>query len=125
MLEAFTPLEDNMFGITDPSDGLQQFSIRDIDPAGGLDPNNTESFVAGLEFSSPFVGEVQITPLVLNTVTDVDPPGTSFTTEAVNTVFAPAPVAEPSTLLIFGTGIAGVALMRRRTTRRLALARRL
>ncbi len=103
-LGALTLAEDQEFGITDPADGLTQFSIRGIDPAAGLDPNDPQAFIAGLEFSDWFQGSVLITPLVLDTATGIDPPGASFETA----------VPEPPMLPVFGAGLLGMALLRRR-----------
>jgi hypothetical protein len=103
LLEGFTAAQDQQFGITDPADGLADFSIRGIDPAAGLDPTNPYAFITGLEFSGAFVGDVLITPLVLDTATGIDPPGQTFVD----------PVPEPGSLPVFGTMLAGLVILLR------------
>src|SRR5665213_2854053 len=77
-LETLDQQQDQEFGITDAADGLTQFSIRDIDPSAGLDPNDPTAFISGLQFSGNFNGDVLITPLELDTATGSDPTGPSF-----------------------------------------------
>jgi hypothetical protein len=109
-LGALSLAEDQEFGITDPADGLSQFSIRGIDPDAGLDPTNPQSFIAGLQFAGPFTGNVLITPLVLDTATGIDPPDNAD-------AFEIAVVPEPPTLPIFAAGLLGLVLLRRRVAR--------
>src|SRR5579883_2344102 len=105
-LSGLTAAEKAMYGITDPADGLTQFSIRGIDPNAGLDPNNPNAFITGLMFEGQIDGDLVITPLVLDTSTGEDPPGG----QQVD------PLPEPGTLAIFGLGLAGIALLRKRKT---------
>jgi hypothetical protein len=103
-LLGLTPQEDQELGITDPSLGLTQFSLRGIDPAAGLDPEDPNAFITGLLFAGEINGDLLITPLAVDSVTGqpVDP--------APREVGVP----EPATIVIFITGLIGVALLSRR-----------
>jgi hypothetical protein len=105
-LDGLTAAEDTEFGITDPADGLTQFSIRGIDPSAGLDPSDPDEFVTGVQFSSPFEGKVYITPLALDTITDA---------ESYSPTYDP-PVPEPPALPVFAAAL-GLALMWREVRR--------
>ncbi len=115
-LASLSPLADRMFGITDPSDGLTDFLIRGLSPSAALDPTDTSAFDANLGFSDTPAGDVEITPVVLDTVTEVDPPGTGFM-ESFGALGAADPVVEPSSISIFAAGLLGVGLLRRRADR--------
>jgi hypothetical protein len=105
-LEGLTSSQDAEFGITDPTRGLTEFSIRGIDPAAGLDPNDPNAFITGLRFLGPIDGNLFITPLAIDTTTNADP------TEPTREVALLA-VPEPNSGLPFGFGLLGTAFLMR------------
>jgi hypothetical protein len=109
-LLSLTPQEEHELGITNPSLGLTQFSLRGIDPAAGLDPEDPNAFITGLLFGGDINGDLLITPLAVdsNTGLPVDPP--SFT-EAI---------PEPGTIVLFITGLLSLGLLGRRRTGRVS-----
>jgi hypothetical protein len=109
-LLSLTPQEEHELGITNPSLGLTEFSLRGIDPAAGLDPEDPNAFITGLLFGGDINGDLIITPLAVdsNTGLPVDPP--SFT-EAI---------PEPGTIVLFITGLLSLGLLGRRRTGRVS-----
>jgi hypothetical protein len=101
-----------VYGITDLTMGLTEFSIRGIDPSAGLDPYNPNAFITGLLFAGNINGDLQITPLAISTDTGqaVDPP----------TIVEPIP--EPPSLWVLIAGLAVMVLVARRNRRRVRLA---
>jgi hypothetical protein len=83
-----------------PEGGVEAFSVTGIETSAGLDPNNVTAFVTALTF----VGNGQFTGTMTPLITD--------------TGEVPAPVPEPTTLLLFGTTAAGLGLARLRQRRR-------
>jgi hypothetical protein len=69
------------------SSGLDKFRILGIEPSAGLDPNDPTAFVTGLTFVSS--GSVQVSQV-------------------------PIAVPEPCTLLLIGSGLAGLVWSRKR-----------
>jgi len=104
-LASLTKAQDAEFGIIDPNLGLTQFGIRGIDPSAGLDPNDGNAFITGLEFVGTINGNLFITPLTLDTSTGV---------KALGTTRDPSLVPEPTTLALLGSGLLGLILRRRR-----------
>jgi len=80
-------------------DGVDMFNVSGIEISAALDPANQVAFVTGLTFVDAGVVNVSQIPV---------------------TLFVPDPqnVPEPVTLSIFGAGLAGIGLMRRRTQRK-------
>jgi len=75
--------------------GVDRFRILGIETSAGLDPNDGLAFVTGLTFAG--AGNVQMS---MNPVTfDTDGNG-------------PAPIPEPSTVLLFATGLLGLGMQR-------------
>jgi hypothetical protein len=103
-LLSLTPQEEHELGITNPSLGLTRFSIRGIDPAAGLDPEDPNAFITGLMFAGDINGDLIITPLAVDSTTGlpVDPPAFEV------------PIPEPSTIVLFVTGLLSLGLLGRR-----------
>ncbi len=79
--------------------GVDRFRILGIETEAGLDPNDTEAFVTGVSFTS--AGRVQMTQTPISF--DTDPGG-------------PGPIPEPSTVVLFATGLLGLGLSQWRKT---------
>jgi len=96
--------QDQELGVSSPYLGLTQFSIRGIDPAAGLDPENPDAFVTGLLFAGEINGNLFITPLAVDSSTGlpVDPP--------IQEVLLP----EPSPLPLLATALVMLGLIHRR-----------
>lgn len=71
--------------------GVDRFRILGIDPSAGLDPTDPTAFVTGLSFTGSDTANFTMTPLTTGTPS----------------------VPEPSTWLLFGSGLAGLAAWRR------------
>jgi len=99
--------QDQELGVSDPNLGLTQFSLRGIDPKAGLDPENPNTFITGLLFAGDINGDLLITPLAVDSVTNlaVDPP--SFRVA----------IPEPATIALFITALAGLWFLDRRSHR--------
>jgi hypothetical protein len=103
-LLSLTPQEDHELGITDPSLGLTQFSIRGIDPAAGLNPDDPNAFITGLLFAGDINGDLLITPLAVDSVTGLPVDPASFEVA----------IPEPGTIILFITALATLGLIGRR-----------
>jgi hypothetical protein len=109
-LSGLNSQQDQELGITDPYLGLTRFSIRGIDPAAGLDPEDLNAFITGLLFAGSINGDLLITPLAVDSVTNqpVDPPDFEVA------------VPEPPTAALFITALAAFGFLGRRRKRRWA-----
>lgn len=74
--------------------GVNRFSIRGIETAAGLNPNNPNAFVTGLTFSAPGQVNMAMNPVRFDT--------------------GGQPVPEPSTLTLLVAGILGLCILRYR-----------
>jgi PEP-CTERM motif-containing protein len=101
-LLSLTPQEEKVLGITDPDLGLTEFSLRGIDPAAGLDPEDPNAFITGLTFGGDVNGDLVITPLAVDSATGelVDPPPIDV------------PIPEPSTIAILLSALAAAGVLR-------------
>ena len=90
-LQGLTLQEDKELGISDPLLGLTQFSLRGIDPKAGLDPTNPNAFITGLLFAGDINGDLLITPLAIDSSTDV----------VVDPVPFEVTIPEPTTIALF------------------------
>jgi hypothetical protein len=110
-LQSLSPAQDAEFGVTDPSDGLTRFSLRGIDPSAGLDPNDPDAFITGLQFTGTIDGNLFITPLLIDTATGAPP---DVAPEAREVQLA---VSEPATLALMSGGLLLLGPVRRRANR--------
>jgi hypothetical protein len=78
-----------------PAGGVSAFDVTGIDPSANLDPGNVTAFITGLTF----VGDGDFTGTMTPIIEDLATP-------------------EPSTLLLWGTSMAGLRLVARRRQRR-------
>ncbi len=79
-----------------PAGGVSAFDVMGIDPSANLDPGNVTAFITGLTF----VGDGDFTGTMAPIIEDL------------------AATPEPSTLLLWGTSMAGLRLVARRRPRR-------
>jgi PEP-CTERM motif-containing protein len=77
-----------------PQGGVSAFDVTGIETSAGLDPNNVTAFITGLTFVSDGDFTGTMTPLITE-VSDL------------------AATPEPTTLLLFGTTMAGLGWARR------------
>jgi hypothetical protein len=102
-LLGLTPYEDRELGISDPYLGLTQFSIRGIDPKAGLNPEDPNAFITGLLFAGDINGDLLITPLAVDSSTNlpVDPPTITVA------------IPEPATIALFIAALACLGFLGR------------
>jgi hypothetical protein len=106
-LDGLTSQQDQALGVTNPDLGLEQFSLRGIDPAADLNPDDPTDFVTGLLFAGIINGDLIITPLAIDSTTGlpVDPPSWKWD---------PVSVPEPSSALLLGPAMIAFGWWRRR-----------
>jgi hypothetical protein len=100
-LQSLNPAQDAEFGISDPEMGLNQFSIRGIDPSAGVDPNDPNAFITGLLFTGEINGNLFITPLTV----DTDQGGDGVVAVADAPTREIEVVSEPHSLSVFVLGL--------------------
>jgi hypothetical protein len=106
-LDGLTQQQDQELGVTDPADGLTQFSLRGIDPSADLNPDDPTDFVTGLLFAGVINGDLIITPLAIDSVTGLPVDPASFVVS----------VPEPTTALLLSPALLAFGWWHRRRQR--------